>query len=1104
MKYFLILTTLFFSTLYAQCEWNGDGSLDVLDIVAEVTCILSGCFDGSQCDWNEDGNLDILDIVATVDCVLSDCWNIPEVPEFDMVLVPEGDYTYGWGDTIYNINYDFEIGQYEVTNAQYLLYLQAAYSAGSIYIQDNTVMGPYPGDEIWPSSDYVYYGLGQPSNNYGQFFWSGTDFVLNAGYEDHPVVQVSWFGAWAFADFYGYRLPDEYEWEKTARSDTGWEYPWGDMEPVCDFEAYNGGKFDDGELCFDTGTESVGSFINSESPFNTYDIFGNAMEWTHSFSTGSSMRVARGASWELGSSFSWPSYTRFSFMPYEVYNYMGFRIVRIVQTTYGCTDEDACNYDPDAATDDGSCLYDDCWGDCGGSAVIDDCEQCVGGNTGYQFNYGMDCADVCWGDAFINQCGCIEDWMDPGWCYGCTDPGAQNYDPDATIDDGSCIYDNPWQLIHIPAGSYITGQNDEVGYLDYEYDIMKYEVTNEQYAAFLNAAYASGWVWMYGGNLGSVYGNFVGDDLWPAGEYEFYDLGGGGTNFNFGQIHWNGSAFVYNLDYSDHPVNNVTWYGAWAMAHYYGLVLPSEEEWEKATRGMNASDFPWGENLGDDIYAQANYLNSNDPWETGSTPVGYYNGENGTVSGASPYGLYDVAGNVMEWTDTYDENEPGQIILRDGAWNAEEYYMQSWQRNSNVPTYENPSCGFRMAFVANLDAYGCTDNQACNYDPGATINDGSCMYDDCNGDCDGWAQYDDCGECVEGNTGLTWNYAVDCWGTCFGTAYYSDCGCVGGESGLDADYCYGCTDEDACNYDPDAFIENGLCWYDDCNGDCGGTAVQDDCYDCVEGNTGLEYNYHMDCNGDCYGDAYLNECGCIDPPMDPMFCYGCMDPLADNYDPDAIFDDGSCEYGPDPSLVAWYPFNGNAVDESEYSNDGFVTGAVLTEDRFGNPNSAYAFNPSDGGDYIDCGNDPILDLTDAATVSVWIHADPVNNSYVITKGDYQTWSIGFNNSTSTIKVYINGNTTTFTTPFGLTEQWVHFAFTYDLENETLATYVNGELAMEFTVTEPIDITDDALQIGRRLPNNYHFNGNIDDIFLFNRVLTPAEIETLYCQGDWCD
>ncbi|NQU67476.1 MAG: hypothetical protein HQ510_05985 [Candidatus Marinimicrobia bacterium] len=72
-KLFLVIVLLT-SPILAQCDWNEDGALNVVDIVGMVDCILNSCWDGSQCDWNEDGNVDVLDIVLTVGCILSDCY----------------------------------------------------------------------------------------------------------------------------------------------------------------------------------------------------------------------------------------------------------------------------------------------------------------------------------------------------------------------------------------------------------------------------------------------------------------------------------------------------------------------------------------------------------------------------------------------------------------------------------------------------------------------------------------------------------------------------------------------------------------------------------------------------------------------------------------------------------------------------------------------------------------------------------------------------------------------------------------------------------------------------------------------------------------------
>ena len=93
---------------------------------------------------------------------------------------------------------------------------------------------------------------------------------------------------------------------------------------------------------------------------------------------------------------------------------------------------------------------------------------------------------------------------------------------------------------------------------------------------------------------------------------------------------------------------------------------------------------------------------------------------------------------------------------------------------------------------------------------------------------------------------------------------------------------YGCTDESACNFNPDATVDDGSCWHPEDEGWC-------DCDGHIE-----------DCSGDCGGEAFENECGCVggSTGLEDEFCYGCTDPDAVNYDPEATIDDESCEYLP--------------------------------------------------------------------------------------------------------------------------------------------------------------------------------------------------------------
>ncbi|NOZ09226.1 MAG: hypothetical protein GXO91_10205 [FCB group bacterium] len=226
------------------------------------------------------------------------------------------------------------------------------------------------------------------------------------------------------------------------------------------------------------------------------------------------------------------------------------------------------------------------------------------------------------------------------------------------------------------------------------------------------------------------------------------------------------------------------------------------------------------------------------------------------------------------------------------------------------PQYDDPD-GTRNDMGASFFGQlpGCMDPAACNYDDLANHDDGSCLYEDCFGECGGSAFIDDCQECVGGSTGLEPNYALDdcgvcfgsnadldCNGDCFGSAVENECGCVDGNTGLELDYCYGCTDPAALNYDPAAWIENGSCYYDyDILG----------CTDAASCNYNPDATYddgsclYLDCAGECGGTAVDSECGCVGggTGLESGFCIGCTDPAAINYDPVYTINDGNCQYG---------------------------------------------------------------------------------------------------------------------------------------------------------------------------------------------------------------
>jgi len=273
--------------------------------------------------------------------------------------------------------------------------------------------------------------------------------------------------------------------------------------------------------------------------------------------------------------------------------------------------------------------------------------------------------------------------------------------------------DRPGAMVRIPAGETRLGQsgmaNAPLHTVHVEgFRIEVYEVSNELYKDFIDA------------------GGYDNEALWDPAGWEWrqrnsitlplywneYDYHGGGTR-GTGQF----------------PVNGVSWWEADAYCRWAGKRLPTEAEWEKAARGCCAMwvspgrcddveppAYPWGEGI---TGSQANYSQSGDPWERGgrTTPVGFYDGTNHngfqTMDSPSPYGLYDMAGNVWEWTSSsnagypYDpddgrEDPPAAAneccrVLRGGAWYDIAPVLRSAHRSSNLPGTRSFAFGFRCA-----------------------------------------------------------------------------------------------------------------------------------------------------------------------------------------------------------------------------------------------------------------------------------------------------------------------------------------------------------------------------------------------------------------------
>ncbi len=192
-------------------------------------------------------------------------------------------------------------------------------------------------------------------------------------------------------------------------------------------------------------------------------------------------------------------------------------------------------------------------------------------------------------------------------------------------------------MVHVPAGEYLAGParksiHTEAFYID------RYPVTNGDYKAFVEATgHEAPAHWRRG--------------VWPEGK-------------------------------ADHPVVQVNWDSAQAYAQWAGKRLPTEAEWEKAARGTDGREWPWG-----NTFSSSN-CNTGESGILDTTPVGAY-----SPQGDSPYGAGDMAGNVWEWIG--GKYSPLRMPLRGGNWLDDAGQARTYSRREHTPRRKNDFIGFR-------------------------------------------------------------------------------------------------------------------------------------------------------------------------------------------------------------------------------------------------------------------------------------------------------------------------------------------------------------------------------------------------------------------------
>jgi formylglycine-generating enzyme required for sulfatase activity len=262
-------------------------------------------------------------------------------------------------------------------------------------------------------------------------------------------------------------------------------------------------------------------------------------------------------------------------------------------------------------------------------------------------------------------------------------------------------------MVRIPGGTYTVGSpqrhplanpaampEHRVAIRPFRLD--RTEVTNAQFAEFLNALPVKPSGTALGGKVGPA-------NIAPAERPLFLEFSSRPSPYTIidlddedARIGVGDGRFVPNPGHENHPVTETTWAGALAYCRWRGARLPTEVEWEAAARGLQGRPFPWGEAMPTAELAVIG-LPSGTTVPVGSRP-----------RGATPEGLLDMAGSLLEWTSTLDRPYPyhaddareepavpGERVVRGGNYIFDDTpdKLVAWNR---TVAFRNPATGHRQ------------------------------------------------------------------------------------------------------------------------------------------------------------------------------------------------------------------------------------------------------------------------------------------------------------------------------------------------------------------------------------------------------------------------
>ena len=586
------------------------------------------CSCESQEDLNGDNIIDLADFA-----IMADQWHPDMSPDITWVDINDPGVSGHEG-------FNGQISKYETTNAQYCQFLNQALATGDIYVDGNDVYGTNGSNIGEDFTGELYYDLAGGGFNYpgvtnggaARINYTAGLFTVDAGFKNHPVTYVSWYGATAFCNYYGWHLPTEWQWQAVADYDGSFTYGCGLTvnTSIANYKDSN----------HPHGTTAVGGF--GTYGYGMCDMTGNVAEWTITISGNG--RIRRDGNWTSMSSICKVSSRNLNYTYYMNYD-VGFRVCYnaiIVPDVVGMTQSGA-----EAAI-------------IGAGLII--------GTVSQTYSAIVAAGNI------ISQ--------NPSGGENAPSESAVNL----VISSGPYpVPDITWVSINDSGAGMKDSNGNTISQGGFIGQMSKYETTNAQYCLFLNDALTTGDItvgtdnFVYGANGSNSGEDFVGQVYYNlAGSGYTYD---GASNGAAARINYTGTSFTVDSGFENHPVTHISWYGATAFANYYGWRLPTEWQWQAVADYDGSYNYGCGTTIDN---SKANYRGSNHPY--GTTTVG--------VFGAYGYGICDMTGNAFEWTSsTYSGNDR---VIRGGTWNMLNTFCSVSYRYHYSTTYITLYSGFRV------------------------------------------------------------------------------------------------------------------------------------------------------------------------------------------------------------------------------------------------------------------------------------------------------------------------------------------------------------------------------------------------------------------------